>query len=325
MCNIWQKEIEQPVGFETFSKIISDPIFKKVNSVGINGGEPILIKNLIEYVKIILKMPRLKSLNIISNGFLTDRILNLCQDIYSLCKERDIKFHIAISLDGVGKIHDLVRGTPGIFVKVNATITELKKNREQYCDTFNVSCTVIKQNINNLIELEQYVELQGLDIGYRLGVDIKRIYSDEIIENFSVIGTEDQQTAIEFFYRQFRKSKDINQKFKYYSIFYWLSKKKKRLLGCDWKQDGITLDGRGNVYYCAVASERLGNIIQNSGTEIFFSKKNIKYRELLCKNCNSCIHDYGGKIEIMNAFLFIKELISIRMSMFTFRFLGLFH
>ncbi len=259
MCNIWQMDHSGEATVEEFAKFMQDDIFKEVVSVGINGGEPSLVPNLYEYADEILKLPSLKSLNIISHGFSPNPLFKNVEKIYQSCKERGISFHIAISLDGVGEVHNTVRGRDNVFEKTISTIDEIITNQNKYCDSYDIGCTIVKQNIDYLIELDTYAKRKNYNIKYRLGIDNKRIESDKLREQYSVIYTPLKQSAKEFFHYQVSQTKDLANRFKYYAIFTWLnSDKPKRLLGCAWKDEGVTLDARGELYYCAVASDSIG-------------------------------------------------------------------
>ena len=317
MCNIWKMDHSGEMTVEEFAGFMKDPIFKEVEAVGINGGEPSLVPNLYEYAEEILKLPSLKSLNIISHGFSPKPLFKQVEQIYKSCKKNNIRFHISISLDGVGEIHDTVRGKKGVFEKTKSTIDEIIRNQSKYCDSYDIGCTVVRQNINYLIELDAFAKARNYNIKFRLGIDNKRIESDKLREQYSVIYGSLRQTAKEFFHYQISQSKDIQNQFKNFAIFHWLSiEKPKRLLGCAWKDEGITMDARGELYYCAVASESIGSLRKEGGEKIFFDEKNIDYRKNIIKNqCNNCIHDYHGQAEIKNVFIFLKYMFFERYAM----------
>ncbi len=267
------------------------------------------MSNLIDYVDAILELPSLKSLNIISNGFNTDKLLKDLEAIYSKCKAKEIHFSVSISLDGVGIIHDKVRGILGAFKKTITTIDKIKENQGKYCDSFEIACTITKHNIDYLMELDAFCKLKGYKVKYRLGVDIERIDSNKNLSEYSILmDNKLMQTAKEFFHYKMTEAEDLYEKFRYFSLFYYLnSDKPKRLLGCMWKDEGITLDSEGNIYYCAVRSKSIGNLRFHKGKEIFFN--NIEYRNAIVENyCNNCIHDYSGKPELSNVLEFLKFL-----------------
>lgn len=318
MCNIPNMNKENEMDVEQFSGALKDPIFKNIESIGINGGEPFLLNDLDEYVQAaISNLPNIKSINIISNGFLTKRILDKSELIYDLCKNNNKSFNIMISLDGYGEIHDKVRGIPGAFLKVEKTIRELYSNTQKYADGIELACTVVKQNVDYLSELDTYCKLNGYNIKYRLGIQNERIGNQLILDKFSVFSDEKyRQTAIEFFNYKYHETKD----FKYYSLFKYLDNGNKRLLGCDWKENGITMDPKGNIYYCAVESKKIGSINENHGEQIFFDKDNLLYRQqIINKNCDKCIHDYSGKVSTKNVYSYYKERIIERKSIYTYK------
>jgi sulfatase maturation enzyme AslB (radical SAM superfamily) len=318
---------------EELSSYLQDPIFKEVTSVGINGGEPSLIRNLPAYAEEICKLPSLSNLNIISHGFNEQRLTSALKEIYKICKRYNKKFHVSISLDGFDEIHNSVRGVEGkgVFRKTFPTILEIRNNQAVYCDNFDIGCTIVKQNVDYLIELDTFLKINGLDdkIKYRLGIDNKRIESDQIRDQYSVIFdklhnnySSVHQSAKEFLMSRISTATTINDKFKYFSLFYWLnSPKPKRLLGCSWQEEGITMDARGKLFYCAVASKEIGDLrAGTTGEEIFFNKKNIDYRKSILKNdCSNCIHDYSGKTHFKNMLIFIKYMLNKRSAMYIYK------
>lgn len=309
MCNIpnMKKNIKNEIDCKTIKKILNDNIFSKVKYIGINGGEPFLKNDLLEIVEIVSSLPNIKGISIITNGFLTEIILKKLEKIKKICNSKNIKVDVTISLDGYKEIHDRVRGVPNCFNNTIETIEKIKGSQEKYCNSFITSCTITRENIYYVEQLKVYCKLNKIPIKFRIGIKNKRIESQEKYEEFSIF--EDlklKQTASEIFYTLYSEEQDIFVKFKYWAIYNFLTAKKpKRKLGCAWKENGITLDCHGNLYYCAVESEKL--IEDNDNKEsIFFSEKNIEHRKNIIKNkCKNCIHDYEGRPLLIDVFKFI--------------------
>jgi hypothetical protein len=160
------------------------------------------------------------------------------------------------------------------------------------------------------MQLDSYAKNKNYNIKYRLGVGNKRLNNASLRDQYSVISGPLKQSAKEFFHYQFYQAKTLQDKFKYYSIFYWLnSNQPKRFLGCIWRDEAITMDSRGELYYCAVASESIGSLRNGPGEAIFFNNKNIDYRKSVIKNCcDKCIHDYSGKPRLKDSLFFFKEM-----------------
>lgn len=325
MCNIWKMDSDNEMNLESFSKVLKSDLFKKVVAVGINGGEPSLVKQLPEYIDVVLKLPKLKSLSIISHGFNQKMLLPKLKAIYQKCKKDGVTFNVSISLDGVGDIYNTVRGLK-VFDITASTIDEINKNKSQYCDAFDVGCTVIKHNVNYLSELSEYARSKNINIKYRLGISNKRIESNKLLNDFSVFNDKNVQTTKEFFYSRIGQEKKLYDKFKYFSIYYFLNNNySKRLFGCFWQNEGITLDSKGNIYYCAVESDKIGNLLNDDGVSTFFLAENLKYRQnIIDTKCDNCIHDYAGNPKFSNIIPFIKELYFRNMFTAIYKFLSKF-
>lgn len=321
MCNIWKMDHSNEATIDEFTGFMKDELFKEVVTVGINGGEPSLVTNLPEYANEILKLPKIKGLNIISHGFSKRLLTGELKDIYQACKMKNVGFHVAISLDGVGEVHNTVRGKKKAFDQTLSTIREVADNQSEYCDSYDLGCTVVAQNIYNLVELDEFACINNFKIKYRLGIDNKRIESDLLRNQYTVLDDFLRQSAKEFFHYQMSRVGSIKDKFKYYAIFNWLNNEvPERMLGCAWKDEGVTLDSRGELYYCAVASKSIGSLRHDKGVSAFFSEKNIEYRKsIIDNNCNDCIHDYTGRPELKYVIKFIYDLyIKRRLSMYLY-------
>lgn len=312
MCNIWKMDHSNEMTLEEIKNYLNDPIFKEVSSVGINGGEPSLVKELPQIAEQVLNLPKIKFLNIISNGFNKEALFVKVEKIYALCRKKGVNFHLSFSLDGYGELHNNIRGVKKAFERVSKSIDYASENKSRYCDSIDIGCTIVRQNVNHLIELDTYASRKNYLMKYRLGIENKRIASDEIISDYSVLhDTKSRQPAIEFIHNRFFKAKNIVDKFKYFSLFYFLSEKNpKRLLGCMWQDEGITIDAKSSISYCAVSSKKIGSLRKQKGKAIFFDEKNIAYRKSIIENmCQNCIHDYSGKPYIGDVLIFLKYYI----------------
>lgn len=308
MCNIWKMDWINEMDIVEFREKMKDLIFKKIEAVGINGGEPTLVKNLDEYAEALLELPSIKHLNIISHGFNQKQFFPFLEKTYKMCNDKGVHFSVIISLDGYSEVHNTVRGLK-VGKIVSDTIQKIQNNPNTYYHEFEAACNLVKQNVNILAQLDPYSKEQNIRIKYRLGIENKRIESNKLTEQFSIKFTSEVQSAKEFFHFKSLEAKYWYEKFKYYSIFSHLNNPKEgRWMGCDYKNEGITIDSRGAVYYCAVASETIGSLREAGGESIFFDPKNLNYRkQIVDNNCKDCIHDYRGKAEVKYVLRFLKE------------------
>ena len=212
-----------------------------------------------------------------------------------------------------------------MFDIVSKNILEINSNMEKYCDSFDVGCTVVRQNVYDLPALYEFSKCNKIPIKYRLGIENKRIESDQLTDQYKMDQDEEKLVAAEFFHFLMGEARNLFDKFKYFSIWAHLTGySKKRLLGCHWQENGLTMDSRGDVYYCAVASDKIGSVRGEkvgTGKQQFFDAKNLAYRaEILKNDCDTCIHDYWGTPTYKNVFTFFKYFLSENLYWINYRF-----
>lgn len=289
MCNIQSKEYKKEIPLVEFKKLLENSLFKEIISVGLNGGEPFLVKDIVERVKILInKLPKLKTIYIISNGVLKKIIEERLPEIKKCCDDKNIKLVISISIDGINDVHDLVRAQNGTFEKAVNTINMIQEDEKKYCHYLNIICTVSKYNVYSLNELENFAKLQKWNISYNIATEHERLNNDNKYDGFS-LQTDEKAKAMarEFFFKKFQET--LSQV--YYAIFRFLEDDNPvRVCGCGYLKSGITITPEGEVCYCATHSKAIGSIYnKESLKDIYFS--NEKYNNSLKKEyCKKCSH-----------------------------------
>ena len=140
-------------------------ILKIVNSLNrktnitLTGGEPFIRKDLKDILDKLMKSPKVASIKIPSNGFLPDRIESICSEISNKYNK---SLGLQLSIDGLGKTHDNIRKVTGGFNKVIETCERAKKMKIKYPNfSFIVAITVMRQNIDEIEGLVDYLERRG--------------------------------------------------------------------------------------------------------------------------------------------------------------------
>jgi len=96
----------------------------------LSGGEPFLREDLFDLVSPIIEKSRPGFLSIPSNGIMTDRIIKTSQLLLS--RYPWLRVNIELSLDGIGKTHDRIRGRTGAFEELTKTWRELKTLQDKH-------------------------------------------------------------------------------------------------------------------------------------------------------------------------------------------------
>lgn len=298
MCNIHMND-KSLIPLEEFEKkIVSSKLLKSIKAVGVNGGEPFLLKNIDEYIKLILNLPKLKGIYIISNGTLTDQVLIKLKAIKEMCSKKGISLTISFSLDGVGEIHDIVRNKKGCFEALMKTVGLINNHREEYCDNLNFICTISRYNVKHLIELDNFAKRNGFSINYNIATIHKRLKNNEKYEDFSILNDRYScLLAAEFFYKKFIET-NLS---KYFALFLYLYDEKHIRYGeCQYLHNAITITPEGDVCYCATWSDVLGNIKENDLEELYFNNRsyNEQIKENYCKHCSHYLIDTDHNADV---------------------------
>lgn len=306
MCGMRKMQGRKNFSPEELEQILCSNLFAQITSVGVNGGEPFLEPQLEKYIEILVKkLSKLQHIYIISNGYFTDMVRKKLLLIKGICKEKGVKLHISISVDGIGETHNLVRGIPGIFEKTEATCKMLHDNPELY-DSFNCICTLSNYNILEVGKVEAWAAMNGYAINYNMASRNRRLDNDEIFSKFSVTNMEqNNQLCQEFFYGKFLEGFSET----YFAIYYFL-RYGKRISKCNYQADGVTVTPDGLLAYCATFSDTIGNVIHQDAETTF--RENLAYRKELCTEmCSSCSHYMGG-LTLEGRMIYIKEVLRRR-------------
>lgn len=290
-CKVWCTPGKSDLDASALKEALQDKYFSNVEVVGINGGEPSLYKDFDGLLDALFTLKSLKRLHVISNGLLSDRLLNAMAKIKLQCTKRHIRVYLTISMDGIGEVHDEVRGVKGAFDKTLNTLKILNLNKDFYCDVLDVGCTISQKNVDNIPQVECFVETLGIDAYYHPAVPNRRLHNFGDIDFSILYDQRSLQLTTEYFYCRYKKAKGLRHKLRSYLIYYYLKNKGKgRLAGCQYLRSDVTITETLDLFLCATASEKVGNLKEETATALYKSGKMDKEAELVSQYCENCVH-----------------------------------
>jgi MoaA/NifB/PqqE/SkfB family radical SAM enzyme len=122
-----------------------------------SGGEPLLRKDIKEIISYALEKKHF--CNISTNGVLLD------SEIIKLLMQKGF-LAISVSLDGMGQIHDKLRGVPQTFEKVKSNLiafASIKKERKNKFPLLDIKTIITDKNIDELVKLYSFCESIGAE------------------------------------------------------------------------------------------------------------------------------------------------------------------
>ena len=255
--------------------------------VKITGGEPFIRSDLKEIVRNIRNYVNPKAIHITTNGWYTERILDLVEDL------GDKRLHIAVSIDGVECSHDEIRGVKGSYQRAMTTLTKLLPYRKRGVK-LKVNQTISPGNFQEIRKLKAECSKIGFhNISYML-VNTMPPHSSTIEDKFSDLIDARRFNPYEL-KSIFKLVSSIRFDISCMLNNYYIHGLRKRLLqnielplsDCMSLHAHFRLFPNGDIVTCIFDATPVGNIRENSVNDIWFGEKAASRRELI-KRCKQC-------------------------------------
>src|SRR3989338_2838438 len=122
-CNIW-KQIRDDLTMDEWNKVLKS-IGTMPTSFVISGGEPFLQDHIADLAIAVARYCQPKGIVIPTNSIMGVKIARDVEKILKSCPDTNLV--INLSMDGIGKQHDEIRGFRGNFPKILANLKRLKQ------------------------------------------------------------------------------------------------------------------------------------------------------------------------------------------------------
>lgn len=169
MCNIWREgRFEQDLPVQEWVRLLSSPALSDLREIDLTGGEPFIRKDLTRLIEAVAGMKRshfshLASIAITTNGYLTERILRQVRKMIAMLSEAGIELVMVCAVDGIGEIHNEIRGLKHAWRRVRQTIERLVSLRNEWPNLIiGVKTTVVPRNVDELSAIADFIDQLGL-------------------------------------------------------------------------------------------------------------------------------------------------------------------
>lgn len=262
MCNRYKapSRPEEEISIETIKKL------PKMYFTNITGGEPFIRTDLKDIVRELYK--KSDRIVISTNGFFTDRIVDLCKEFPNI--------GIRISIEGLEQTNNKIRGIQDGFQRGYGT---LKKLREMGMKDVGFGMTVQDANCKDLVPLYKISDEMGMEFATAsLHNSFYFVEAKNIIRNRPMVAKQFENLINELLKSNSPK-KWFRAYFNHGLINYIYGQK--RLLPCDMSFDTFFIDPYGDVMPCNGTKDKevMGNLNEQTWDELWNSPEAEKVRK----------------------------------------------
>lgn len=286
----------------------------------LSGGEPFLRDDLIEIAQAYVEKTPVKVVQISTNGFLTDKITKMTREMLKLDPRK--KILVNLSLDGLEKQHDKIRGLPGLFHQAVATYSRLNHLQTLYPNLIlNVNVTASRSNENDLINLYNYLtnhlKVQSITITKTRGeprqASERNIDLSKYIQFSSLVAEKLKKQRLTG-YHGFLVGTILNaQNIIARQRIAQTLQHNHYIAPCFAGQLSGTIQSDGSVFPCELLKESLGNLKHEDFQKIWLGPKNQAARKKI-KGC-FCTHECFLLVNILFYYKYLFPLLKEALKM----------
>lgn len=263
-CNVYTRKAEE-LSLDEWDSVFTG-YGKRLFWATISGGEPFLRNDLADLVCRLYDRCTPAIINIPTNGLLTDRIVSMVRQIAAHCSKSQII--INVSLDGIGKDHDMIRGVSGGYERAVETFIKLKS-----LENHNLSVGI--HTVISVFNVDKIPMIHDKLVG--LGPDSYITEIAEQREELQTMGTGitpsagDYEKAIDYLLEKLRtdvfgKVGRLTRAFRilYYQMVKRVLLEKKQIIPCYSGFASAQIAPDGDIWMCCMEADVIGNL-RNDG------------------------------------------------------------
>jgi MoaA/NifB/PqqE/SkfB family radical SAM enzyme len=268
-CFSYPTKPDEEITLETIKKL------PEMAFTNVTGGEPFIRKDIQEVVEELHK--KSNRIVISTNGYFTDRILDLCKSFP--------KVGIRISIEGLQKTNDIIRGIPDGYTRGYSTLKTLVEMKHP---DVGFGITVQDLNADDLVPL--YKMANEMNMEFATATLHNSFYfrkNDNKIEN-----KEKVNTCFEELIYELLKSNSPKKWFRAYFNYGLINyiNGNKRLLPCSMARNAFFIDPYSDIIPCNGMEEKavMGNLATHDWDMIWTSEQAESVRSTVHKCDRNC-------------------------------------
>ena len=274
MCNIWQIEPQEHLTVEDYAKVPST-----LRDVNISGGEAFMRKDIVDIVKAVHDKCDGPRIVISTNGFRTEQVVTRMEALRKSIPD----IGIGVSLDGIGEIHDKIRGIKNAYDKTLKTLQALK---EREFKNVRIGFTAMNDNAQEMKKVYDLAQSFGFQFTTAVAQNSEIYFSTQKNEQVQdgvladALGYVIKKELLSYHPKRWMRAY-------FESGTLLFNEEKRRLLKCRAGIDFFYLAPEGLVYPCLTIPSSMGDLKGHTFEEIWESDTADKVRREIdgCEKC----------------------------------------
>ena len=313
MCDSWKIPAKGDLELDELEGIFQQ--LPRMDAVRLTGGEPFVRRDLGEIAKLAQQHLQPTMIHITTNGFLTDRIVEFCEQ-----RDKKLPLHLLISVDGMEEKHNQVRGSSLAWRSVMATIDALADRKKELNIKMAINQTIVDvEGAQQYRELNALMKPKGIPIYIVMAYDLSATYSVERdvnlaptqIGEFTTFGDFPDSVLKELLDEAEENTKELPMLDRWGKRYY-IRGIRNRLLGnsgqpnpkCIALNSHLRLFPNGDIPTCQFNSQIVGNLREQSFAEIWNGMKAAEMRSWVRK-CPGC----WAECEVLPSAIYTLDLL----------------
>ncbi len=280
-CDMWETTGRRTdLSLDDIGRILSDEVIRrgyekygKDFDISFAGGEPFVREDLQLIVDLVEKTYPGSFKCITTNALLKDRILRFVE------KNRHLRFKLNVSIDGLEKVNDLMRGR-GSFRKAVDLVRTVKKNSPD--QAIEIKLTVSPLNYDQILKVYWLAVKLGCQFSFKPVENLQNFTNSR--KPLKTSFTQDQLCIVRnqcFKMADLMYRKEDYRKARFYQDIPFYLAKKKMPTSCSVLNDHLTIMPAGECFFC-VKEPAVGSIPQKPLSSI---RKLHDLEQFKCQSC----------------------------------------
>jgi MoaA/NifB/PqqE/SkfB family radical SAM enzyme len=280
------------MSLEDYGRALAD--LGALYSVVLTGGEPTLNRDLPEITRILYHRHDATNVTMPTNSLIPEQVEATVARVLESRKDDRQTFTVGLSLDHLGERHDVIRGAPGNFVKLEETyrrLAALKKSSRGF--TLNAQTVLASFNRDDLPEITSWVSANLPEIDFHSFELLRPPFPDDSIRALSASEYQEALAFLRPYWARFDRYRPILRNLKVAAREAELEtlREERMVYACYAGTISGVLNPEGTVALCEVQWE-IGNIRDFgwSFKKAWFSEKARQMRRQIAARACWCTH-----------------------------------